>query len=177
MAAALGVARHVELDVDLSAFGGSSLTTDAAGPEGPALDDRGRYPVDLRSGAQHGVPGAGAGLGRSARRRRHLHRRQRARLLRLSRLSPEFIAAFERLASLAHARRRGGAFRIHTPLITLTKAEIIREASQLGLDYGLTHSCYDPRPDGRPCGTLRQLHAARCGFCRRQVSPTPLVLR
>ena len=51
----------------------------------------------------------------------------------------------------------GARFRIHTPLIELSKAEIIRRGVQLGLDYGLTHSCYDPRPDGRPCG--------RCDSC------------
>ena len=65
---------------------------------------------------------------------------------------PEFIAAFESLASVAtRAGVEGGRFRVHTPLIAMTKAEIIRRGVALGLDYGLTTSCYDPGPDGQPC--------------------------
>ena len=71
---------------------------------------------------------------------------------------PEFIAAFEPLATLAtRAGVEGARFRVHTPLITLSKADIIRRGVELGLDYGLTHSCYDPLADGRPCG--------RCDSC------------
>ena len=70
---------------------------------------------------------------------------------------PEFIAAFEQLASLATARGvQGERFRIHAPLQLMTKREIIQRGMALGLDYGLTHSCYDPGPDG-PCG--------RCDSC------------
>lgn len=67
---------------------------------------------------------------------------------------PEFIEQFERLANLAtKAGVEGqGKFRVHTPLLRLTKAEIIRKGHSLGVDYGLTHTCYDPAPDGRPCG-------------------------
>jgi 7-cyano-7-deazaguanine synthase len=66
---------------------------------------------------------------------------------------PEYIHAFETLARLAtKAGVEGTQFHIHTPLITLTKAQIIQRGLELGLDYGLTHSCYDPDPQGRPCG-------------------------
>ena len=72
---------------------------------------------------------------------------------------PEFIAAFEQLAALAtRAGVEGARFRVRTPLIALSKADIIRRGLALGLDYGLTHSCYDPAPDGRPC--------SRCDSCR-----------
>ena len=73
---------------------------------------------------------------------------------------PEYIAAFETLANLAtRAGVEGsGRYRIHTPLISLTKAEIIRKGLDLGVDYALTHSCYDPTPDGLACG--------RCDSCR-----------
>lgn len=73
---------------------------------------------------------------------------------------PEYIAAFEQMANLAtKAGVEGtGRFRIHTPLISLTKAEIIKEGIRLGVDYGLTHSCYDPSPEGLSCG--------RCDSCR-----------
>jgi 7-cyano-7-deazaguanine synthase len=72
---------------------------------------------------------------------------------------PEYIAAFETMANLAtKAGVEGSRFRIHTPLIALTKAEIIHRGVQLGVDYGLTHSCYDPTPEGLSCG--------RCDSCR-----------
>ncbi len=72
---------------------------------------------------------------------------------------PEYIAAFEAMANLAtKAGVEGRHFRIHTPLISLTKAQIIRKGVQLGVDYGLTHSCYDPTPEGLSCG--------RCDSCR-----------
>ncbi|MDD2318436.1 MAG: 7-cyano-7-deazaguanine synthase QueC [Geobacteraceae bacterium] len=73
---------------------------------------------------------------------------------------PEYIAAFETLANLATkaAVEGAGKYRIHTPLIHLTKAEIIRRGVGLGVDYGKTHSCYDPSPEGLACG--------RCDSCR-----------
>lgn len=73
---------------------------------------------------------------------------------------PEYIAAFERMANLATKAGVEGAgrFTIHTPLIHLTKAEIIRKGLSLGVDYGRTHSCYDPTADGLACG--------RCDSCR-----------
>jgi 7-cyano-7-deazaguanine synthase len=67
---------------------------------------------------------------------------------------PEFIQAFEQMANLATKAGVEGVqrLRIHTPLITLTKAQIIALGAELGVDYGLTHSCYDPSPNGQPCG-------------------------
>ena len=69
-ARALGVARHLELAVDLAAFGGSALVGDGAIPKDRALDERSQHPVDLRARAQHRLPVAGAGVGRGRRRRR-----------------------------------------------------------------------------------------------------------
>ena len=73
---------------------------------------------------------------------------------------PEFIAAFEQTANLATAAavQDKGRFHIHTPVINMTKAEIIRTGTKLGVDYSLTHSCYDPDEKGRSCG--------RCDSCR-----------
>ena len=72
---------------------------------------------------------------------------------------PEFIRAFERLATLAtRAGVEGGSLRVHTPLIAWSKAEIIARGIELGLNYGLTHSCYDPDAGGGPC--------RRCDSCR-----------
>jgi 7-cyano-7-deazaguanine synthase len=79
---------------------------------------------------------------------------------------PEFIAAFETMANLATKAGVEGrqALRIHTPLIALTKAEIVRRGIELGVDYGLTCSCYDPAPDGAPCGQCDSCLLRQKGF-------------
>jgi len=176
VAAALGVARHVELDVDLSIFGGSSLTTDTPVPKDRPID-----PTEIPStyvparntvflalslawaetlGAEDLVIGVNA-----------------VDYSGYPDCRPEFLAAFERLASLATAQGvNGGACRIHAPLLTLTKAEIIRKGLELGLDYGLTHSCYDPGPTGRPCGRCDSCALRAAGFAAAGV-PDPLLLR
>ena len=78
---------------------------------------------------------------------------------------PEFIAAFERLANLATKKGvEGHLFTIHAPLIHMTKAEIIKVGTALGVDYSLTHSCYDPEPDGRACGRCDSCMLRRKGF-------------
>ena len=78
---------------------------------------------------------------------------------------PEYIAAFETLANLAtRAGVEGERFRIHTPLIDLSKADIIRRGLALGVDYALTHSCYDPGPDGRACGLCDSCQLRLKGF-------------
>ena len=164
VAAALGVAKHIELDVDLSAFGGSSLTTDAPVPKDRRIDatDIPSTYVPARNtvflalalgwaevlGAQDIVIGVNA-LDYSG----------------YPDCRPEYVAAFENLASLATARGvQGGRFRIHAPLQHLTKADIIRRGLTLGLDYGLTHSCYDPDSGGRPCGRCDSCVLRAAGF-------------
>ncbi len=78
---------------------------------------------------------------------------------------PAFLAAFERLANLATREGvEGRPFHLHAPLIELTKGEIIRRGLALGVDYGLTHSCYDPAPDGRACGHCDSCLLRRRGF-------------
>lgn len=82
---------------------------------------------------------------------------------------PEFIRAFEALAQVA---TRSGGFHVHAPLIAMTKAEIIRAGLALGVDYGLTHSCYDPAPDGGACGRCDACHLRKKGFAEAAV-PDP----
>jgi 7-cyano-7-deazaguanine synthase len=79
---------------------------------------------------------------------------------------PEFVSAFERMANLATKAGVEGrqALKIHTPLIALTKAEIIRKGLTLGVDYGLTSSCYDPSPTGEPCGSCDSCVLRQKGF-------------
>lgn len=78
---------------------------------------------------------------------------------------PEFIAAFEKTANLAtKAGVSGGKFKIHAPLIHLTKAQIIQKGLELGVDYGITSSCYDPAPDGAACGVCDSCRLRLKGF-------------
>jgi 7-cyano-7-deazaguanine synthase len=157
-ATALGVVRHVELDVNLAAFGGSALVGDGAIPKDRPLDGAGipstyvpaRNTIFLSLalafaevvGAEAIVIGVNA-LDYSG----------------YPDCRPEYLEAFERMASLAtRTGVEGGQLRILAPLLRLTKADIISRGLALGLDYGLTHSCYDPFPDGAPCG--------RCDSCR-----------
>lgn len=85
---------------------------------------------------------------------------------------PEYIAAFETLANLAtKAGVEGqGRFRIHTPLISLTKGEIIRKGIELGVDYGRTHSCYDPTPEGLACGLCDSCRLRLKGFAEAGIA-------
>jgi 7-cyano-7-deazaguanine synthase len=158
VAGALGVARHVELDVDLASFGGSSLVGDGAIPTDRPLDAAAipstyvpaRNTVFLSlalawaevTGAEAIVIGVNA-LDYSG----------------YPDCRPEYLEAFERMAALAtKAGVEGRPLRILAPLLRLSKAAIIRLGVELGVDYALTHSCYAPDPDGRPCG--------RCDSCR-----------
>jgi len=158
VASALGVVRHLELEADLRPIGGSSLTSDTEVPRDRDPAAAGDIPstyVPARNtiflalalgwaevvGARDLVIGVNA-LDYSG----------------YPDCRPEFVRAFEAVAAVAtRAGVEGARFTIHTPLIELSKADIIRRGLALGLDYGLTHSCYDPSPDGRPCG--------RCDSC------------
>jgi 7-cyano-7-deazaguanine synthase len=180
VARALACARHLELPIDLRAIGGSSLTSDASVPRDRDLSAT-EIPSDIPSTY---VP---------ARNTIFLSLALAwAEVLEASEIvigvnaldysgypdcRPEFIRAFESLATLAtRAGVEGERFRVRTPLINLTKVEIIRRGLALGLDYGLTHSCYDPGPDGAPCGRCDSCALRARGFTEAGV-PDPLVLR
>jgi 7-cyano-7-deazaguanine synthase len=85
---------------------------------------------------------------------------------------PEFISAFEQMANLATKMTTSGVarFTIHTPLIHLTKAQIIRRGIELGVDYSMTHSCYDPDPQGLACGRCDSCLLRKKGFTEAQVA-------
>ena len=84
---------------------------------------------------------------------------------------PEFIAAFESLANLAtKAGVEGTHYKVHAPLIAMTKAEIIKTGTELGVDYGLTHSCYNPSADGRPCGRCDSCQLRARGFAEAGIA-------
>jgi 7-cyano-7-deazaguanine synthase len=92
---------------------------------------------------------------------------------------PEFISAFEQLARVAtKAGVEGTRFRIHAPLISMSKAEIIRQGMELGVDFSLTHSCYDPAPDGLACGECDSCRLRLQGFREaRLADPIPYAAR
>ncbi|HEV3142114.1 MAG TPA: 7-cyano-7-deazaguanine synthase QueC [Vicinamibacterales bacterium] len=156
VARALGVERHLELEIDLRAIGGSALTSDADVPRDrdlAAADIPSTYVparntifLSLALGWAEVLAASDVVIGVNA-----------LDYSGYPDCRPEFIAAFEALANLGtRAGVQGTRFRIHTPLVAMTKADIIRRGVALGLDYGLTHSCYDPVAD-RPCG--------RCDSC------------
>lgn len=165
VAASLGVARHLELDLDLTRIGGSSLTS-------TQIDVPKDQPIDPKVIPSTYVP---------ARNTIFLSIAMGwAEVLEASDIfigvnaldysgypdcRPEFIRSFEHMAGLAtRAGVEGRPLRIHTPLLESSKADIIRLGLSLGLDYGLTHSCYDPGPDGRPCGHCDSCRLRAAGF-------------
>ena len=130
----IGVERHMVAKIGLDAFGGSALTADIDVPKGRAAGEMAHgIPDHLRAGAQHDLPFVRAGLGRGAGVVRHLHRRERARLLGLSRLPPRVHRGLRAHGEPGHQGRAWRAARdlkIHTPLLQLSKAEIVKLAQR-----------------------------------------------
>jgi len=164
IARALGVERHIELAIDLRAFGGSSLTSIDPVPHGRDLDASG-IPSTYVPARNTIFLSLALGWAETLDARDIVIGVNALDYSGYPDCRPEFIAAFERVADLGtRAGVEGSRFRIHTPLIAMSKAEIIRHGTTLGLDYGLTHSCYDPQPDGRPCGTCDSCVLRAKGF-------------
>ncbi|MGE0450365.1 MAG: 7-cyano-7-deazaguanine synthase QueC [Vicinamibacterales bacterium] len=170
VAHALAVERHLELQLDLRGIGGSSLTSDLPVPahgELPAeqipstyVPARNTIFLSLALGWAEVLEATDIVIGVNA-----------LDYSGYPDCRPAFIAAFETLAGVAtKAGVEGARFRVHTPLISLTKAQIVRRGVELGLDYGLTHSCYDPRPDGRPCGRCDSCTLRAKGFAEAGVA-------
>ncbi len=177
VSAAIGVADHRFAAIDLRVFGGSALTDDIAVPKGRDADQM-----------SHGIPITYV----PARNTIFLSFALAwAEVLGSSDIfigvnaldysgypdcRPEFIEAFERMANLATKAGVEGRQRlkIHTPLIALTKAQIIHRGLELGVDYSLTSSCYDPAPTGEPCGQCDSCLLRQKGFRENGISdPLP----
>jgi len=156
VAAALGAKRHEIIDLDLRRFGGSALTDDALDvpTDGAAggipityVPARNTIMLSLALGWAEAIGGRDLFFGANA-----------VDYSGYPDCRPEFVRAFEALAKLAtRAGVEGGSFTVHTPLMALDKAGIVRLGAALGVDFALTHSCYDPAPDGAACG--------RCDAC------------
>jgi 7-cyano-7-deazaguanine synthase len=167
VAASIGVERHLVTKIGLDAFGGSALTADIEVPKGRAADQM-----------AHGIPITYV----PARNTIFLSFALAwAEVLQSSDIfigvnaldysgypdcRPEYIEAYERMANLATRAGVEGRTRlkIHTPLLRLSKADIVRLGRDLGLDFSLTHSCYDPDASGRPCGQCDACLLRRKGF-------------
>ncbi|MBN3560459.1 7-cyano-7-deazaguanine synthase QueC [Sphingomonas yabuuchiae] len=156
VAEALGAERHIVLPLDLSAFGGSALTADIDVP---------------KDGVQPGIPvtyvparntiflSLALGWAEAAGARDLFIGVNALDYSGYPDCRPEFIAAFEGLAEIAtKAGVEGQPFKIHAPLQHMTKADIVREGTRLGVDMGISWSCYDPTPEG--------LHCGECDSCR-----------
>ena len=148
--------RHIELPLDLRTFGGSALTSDIAVPKGGVGDE---IPVTYVPARNTIFLSLALGLAEASGARDIFIGVNALDYSGYPDCRPAFIAEFEKLANLAtKAGVEGDAFNIHAPLLNLTKADIAREAERLGIDAGLSHSCYDPLPDGTHCG--------KCDACR-----------
>jgi 7-cyano-7-deazaguanine synthase len=167
VAAQLGVQKHVVADIDLRQWGGSALTDDIAVPKGRALD-----------AMSHGVPITYVPARNTVFLSFALAWAETLGsqdiFIGVNALDysgypdcrPEYIEAYERMANLATKAGVEGTQRlkIHTPLINLTKAQIIAKGLELGVDYALTSSCYDPSPAGKPCGACDSCLLRAKGF-------------
>jgi 7-cyano-7-deazaguanine synthase len=169
VASSLGVKAHLELSVDLARVGGSALTSDIAVPKDRAIDRsipvtyvpaRNTVFLSLALAWAEALGVLDIGIGANA-----------LDYSGYPDCRPEYLRAFESMANLAtKAGVEGGRFHIHAPLLAMTKAEIVRKGLELGLDYGLTHSCYDPLPDGRPCGGCDSCVLRAKGFAEADVA-------
>jgi len=167
VAASLGASRHVVVKAGLGDFGGSALTGEIAVPKGRSPGEMGRgIPVtyvparntvflSLALAWAEVLGAADVFIGVNA-----------IDFSGYPDCRPEYIQAFEHLANLATKAGVEGRtkFRIHAPLIRLGKAEIVTLAASLGVAFGLTHSCYDPAPDGKACGACDSCLPRRKGF-------------
>ena len=172
----LGAQGHVILDIDLRQFGGSALTSDIPVPKDRPLDDS--IPVTY-------VPARNTIFLSFALAWAEVLGAQ-AIFIGVNALDysgypdcrPEYIAAFQQMADRA---TKAGGVTIHTPLIQLTKAEIIRKGLELGVDFDMTLSCYDPARDGTPCGHCDACQLRARGFAEaatpHDLRPTPHVSR
>jgi 7-cyano-7-deazaguanine synthase len=162
IAAKLGAERHIVLPLDLSRFGGSALTDDIAVPKSGLGND---IPVTYVPARNTIFLSLCLGWAEAAGARDLFIGVNALDYSGYPDCRPEFVAAFERVANLGtKAGVEGDRFTVHTPLIDLSKAQIVREAARLGLDAGMSWSCYDPTDDLRHCGLCDSCRLRARGF-------------
>jgi len=172
VAAALGAERHIVLPMDLRAFGGSALTADMDVPKTGVGDG---IPVTYVPARNTVFLSLALGWAEASGARDIFVGVNALDYSGYPDCRPEFIAEFERLANVAtKAGVEGDGFRIHAPLQHMTKADIVREAVRLGLDAGMSWSCYDPAPGALHCGLCDSCRLRAKGFEEAGV-PDPTV--
>jgi len=166
VARAVGVEKHLTLQLNLREIGGSALTDDLPVPKRRAVDKTNREIPITYVPARNTIFLSYALAWAEVLEARHIFIGANAiDYSGYPDCRPEFILAFESLANLAtRAGVSGEGIEIGAPLIDLTKAEIIKRGSELGLDYSMTFSCYDPDEDGISCGECDSCHLRRLGF-------------
>jgi 7-cyano-7-deazaguanine synthase len=177
---AAGVSDHIEVEIDLRKIGGSALTADIEVPKGRALEEMSDGIPVTYVPARNTVFLSFALAWAEVLEANHIHIGVNA--LDYSGYPdcrPEYIEAYERMANLATKRGvEGQKLSIHTPLIGLTKAEIIARGMELGVDYEITRSCYDPSPAGEACGECDSCQLRQKGFSENGlIDPAPYRLR
>jgi 7-cyano-7-deazaguanine synthase len=163
IAAALGVERHIVLPLDLTGFGGSALTDDIAVPKDGV--EEGAIPVTYVPARNTIFLSLCLGWAEAAGARDLYIGVNALDYSGYPDCRPDFVAAFEAMANLGtKAGVEGDRFTVRTPLIAMTKADIAREAARLGLDAGMSWSCYDPTPEGEHCGLCDSCRLRAKGF-------------
>lgn len=166
VALALGAAEHKVMYLDLRAIGGSALTADLPVPQDRSPETMaGGIPVTYVPARNTIFLSFALAYAETIEARDIFIGVNALDYAGYPDCRPEFIAAFESLARVAtKAGVEGNSLRIHAPLMHMNKAEIIREGLRLGVDFSLTHSCYDPTPDGLACGRCDSCYYRRKGF-------------
>jgi 7-cyano-7-deazaguanine synthase len=160
--------RHIVLPLDLRTFGGSALTSDIDVPKDGVAPG---IPVTYVPARNTIFLSLALGLAEASGSRDIFIGVNALDYSGYPDCRPEFIAEYERMANLAtKAGVEGQGFTIHAPLQQMSKAAIAREAQRLGLDAGLSHSCYDPQPDGRHCGQCDACRLRAKGFAEAGIS-------
>jgi 7-cyano-7-deazaguanine synthase len=176
IAGALGAERHIVLPLDLTRFGGSALTGDIDVPKAGLGND---IPVTYVPARNTILLALALGWAEAAGARDLFVGVNALDYSGYPDCRPEFIAAFTVLANLAtKAGVEGDGFKVHSPLLHMTKADIVREAARLGLDPALSWSCYDPSPDLRHCGLCDSCRLRARGFAEAGLAdPTDYATR
>jgi len=166
--AAMLADRHIVLPLDLRAFGGSALTGDIDVPkEGVSKG----IPVTYVPARNTIFLSLALGLAEASGARDIFIGVNALDYSGYPDCRPEFVAEFERLANIAtKAGVEDDAFKLHAPLQDMTKADIAREAQRLGLDASMSHSCFDPSPDGRACGECDACRLRAKGFAEAGIA-------
>jgi 7-cyano-7-deazaguanine synthase len=162
----LGAAQHREVLANLRTLGGSALTADLAVPKGRAPEHMSEdIPITYVPARNTILLALALAWAETLEAVDLVAGMNALDYSGYPDCRPEFLAAFERLANLGtRAGVQGSSYRIHAPLLALDKAGIIRLGGSLGVDYSLTHSCYDPAPDGAACGACDACLLRRKGF-------------